>query len=66
MGREYAVSELDGSRILINIVCDRCGAKIKPHPDISKSGWMVHGQDRGPGTEKVEVTYCDQCERKLM
>lgn len=58
----YATREDDGKRVLIALRCDGCGAEIKPHPEIAKSGWIKRGWDRGIGTEKHEVDECPQCQ----
>lgn len=36
MGRVYVDT-------LLWIECDYCDARIRPGPDIAKSGWMQHG-----------------------
>lgn len=44
MSRIYAIREGDGKRILAAIKCDRCGAEVKPNPQIASSGWEKGGQ----------------------
>jgi hypothetical protein len=46
---------------MVKIVCDNCGANIKPNHDIHNSGWTKHGCDNGPGTDKLEYHYCHDC-----
>ncbi len=62
MSRIYAIREDDQKRILIEISCDSCNAKIKPNPHISSSGWTINGTDRGIGTDKLEWHYCPNCQ----
>jgi len=47
--------------VLLELECDGCGATIKPHPDIARSGWIKTGVYNGPGTEKFEWDYCPDC-----
>ena len=61
MGRVCAVREDNQVQTLIAIKCDKCGAEIKPNPDIAKSGWTCGGWDNGLGTEKVEWDHCPAC-----
>jgi len=62
MGRIYATREDTGERVLLELECDGCGATIKPHPEISSSGWVKHAV----GTTSVgtmEWYYCPECAR---
>jgi len=61
MAKVYAVEETSGKRILVRIECDEpsCDAKIKPHPEISKSGWIKKGVSDGSFT--TEYYYCPDC-----
>lgn len=61
MSSVYAQEEGGGKRHLVVLECDGCGARIKPHPEISHSGWVVRGWDNGPGTEKHAVDLCPAC-----
>jgi hypothetical protein len=64
MGRDYATMD-DGRRVLCQIRCDgRCGATIKPHPEIASSGWEKRGESRGPG-DALEWYYCPECKGRL-
>lgn len=47
----------DRAEKLVAILCDKCGAKIKPHPEIAKSGWMIMGT-RGVA---YRLHYCPTC-----
>jgi hypothetical protein len=55
----YAVREDTGRRVLVEIQCDRCDAKTEPG-DVD--GWTSYGQDRGPGTEKLQWETCPNCQ----
>ncbi len=59
--RIYAVREDDKKRILVEIQCDSCDARIKPNPQIAQSGWIKKGMYRGPGTDQLEWHYCPSC-----
>jgi hypothetical protein len=63
VSRENVVRESDGSRILHQIRCDGVGCDdvIVPNPNISFSGWIRRGTDRGLGTDKLEWDYCPRC-----
>lgn len=63
MSRIYAVREDDSRRILVEIVCDGCGAKIAPCPKIKESGWMKTGFGK-PG-DLAEQDWCPNCYRPL-
>ena len=54
--RHYAVREDTGERVLVELECDECGARLKPGPDVSRSGWIKVG-----GREKTERHYCPSC-----
>ena len=60
MARVYAVEEGTGKRFLVRIECDACDATIKPHPEISKSGWVKVGKvwGSGPTARRLEWDYC--------
>jgi hypothetical protein len=62
MSRVYAIREDDQKRILVEISCDSCSAKIKPNPNIANSGWIKNGTDRGLGTGELEWHYCPNCQ----
>ena len=55
MSREY-----ETRKVLVWIVCDRCGAKIASSSTIAESGWVTHGQ-HGPGDQRFEWDYCPHC-----
>jgi hypothetical protein len=60
--RVYATEEGTGKRVLVALVCDECEARIKPSPDISKSGWEKRGTYYGPGNERnTEWLLCPGC-----
>lgn len=63
MSRIYGIREDDGRRILLSIRCDGmgCTEEIKPNPNISSSGWIRKGTDRGLGSDKLEWDYCPGC-----
>jgi hypothetical protein len=63
MSREYVIRDSDGKKILIRIRCDGggCDEVILPNPNISSSGWIRRGTDRGLGTDKLEWDYCPRC-----
>jgi len=61
MAKVYAVEEGTGRRFLVRLECDACDATIKPHPEISSSGWMKRVQIEppgGPGSARFEWHYC--------
>lgn len=59
MSRIYARREDNDQRVLICLKCDTCGATIKPHPEISKSGWTKRGQYYDPSDDRnIEWDYC--------
>lgn len=37
--RIYATED-DGTKHLVALECDECGARIKPNPKINESGWI--------------------------
>jgi hypothetical protein len=59
MSRIYATREDTGEKFLLALKCDRCGAEIKPNPDISQSGWMKRGWDNG--VVKSAIDLCPDC-----
>lgn len=59
--RIYAVREDDKKRILVEIQCDSCDARIKPNPLISQSGWIKKGMYHGHGADQLEWHYCPSC-----
>lgn len=61
MSRVYAVREDTGKRFLLHLECDGCDATIKPHPEISESGWMKTGAVDGCGTKLWESDWCPRC-----
>lgn len=60
MSRVYATDD-NGERFLRYLECDRCGARIKPHPDIANSGWTKHGIDDPKRGGRFEWAYCPEC-----
>ncbi len=38
-----------------------CDEVIVPNPNISSSGWIRRGTDRGLGIDKLEWDYCPGC-----
>jgi len=63
MSREYGTRDSDGKKILLQIRCDGvgCDEVIVPNPNISSSGWVRRGTDRGLGTDKLEWDFCPGC-----
>ena len=54
----YATTK-QGERFLAYLECDRCDARIRPHPEIAKSGWTKVGTYYGPGDDRnVESDLC--------
>ena len=51
---------------LAYIECDRCDAKIRPHPDIAKSGWTRVVSIVGWFEIKLEADYCPSCADKRL
>lgn len=62
--RHYATDEDTGERFLRYISCDHgcCPEKIKPHPEISSSGWTKKGGTNPPHRpeDKRENDYCPE------
>lgn len=58
MGRVYGTTDT-GERVLVWIVCDTCGAKMRPGPHVVGSGWMDHGTIEG--SEVIRTTDCADC-----
>lgn len=56
--RIYAIDD-DGERFLRFLECDSCGARIKPHPEITQSGWTKRGGRDGAGYS-FEQDYCPE------
>lgn len=60
--RVYATEEGTGTKHLVALECDDCGAKIKPGPDIAASGWEKRGTYYGPGDKRnSEMILCPVC-----
>lgn len=47
-------------KVLVEIKCDSCGVVIKPHPQISESGWVYRGWRENDST-KYELHHCPKC-----
>jgi hypothetical protein len=60
MSRIYATREDSGKKVLVELVCDRCGDKIKPNQNIQESGWTKHGYMDGGGNI-FESERCEGC-----
>ena len=62
--RHYAIRhDEDGNekRVLVEIECDGCNARIKPGSDIAESGWVKEGWDDKRTGERVDSVYCPDC-----
>jgi hypothetical protein len=59
MSSEYKLSEDGNNRILVAIVCDSCGAKISPYPDIFRYDWVMNGY--GKGIDFTVKEFCPDC-----
>ncbi len=53
----YATTDA-GDRVLVKIVCDDCGAEMRPNPDIANSGWVKHGWS--DGGQNYESHHCEK------
>jgi len=60
MSRIYAKREDTSERILIALECDHCDATIKPHKEISDSGWMKKYFSYTPGDWSTQYS-CSEC-----
>ncbi len=60
MSRVYAVREDTGKRFLLEIECDHsgCSETIKPHSEITSSGWMKAGFDDPEQGGCFEYDFC--------
>jgi hypothetical protein len=60
VSRVYARREDNDERVLLYLTCDEpgCTEKLKPGPDVAKSGWMKQRLDDGAGG--CEYYYCDR------
>ena len=56
--RIYATTE-NGRRIFVELVCDHCGAVLKPGPHVLTSGWKKRGLSQNGYTQ--ERDYCSKC-----
>jgi len=57
----YGINEMTGENVLLYIECDFCDAKIKPHSEISKSGWKKRGIYYEHGDERnAQVDLCPE------
>lgn len=61
MSSEYATLE-DGSKVLHQMVCDGCGATLKPGPHVLDSGW-----EKKVLRMQYDIftwLYCPECKNK--
>lgn len=65
MARIYKTVQVDGEepvRKLAFIECDRCDARIEPHPGIKYSGWVKQGVHYGfNDSRNYEGDFCPRC-----
>ena len=60
MSSVYATTDY-GERVLVRLECDRCPATIRPHPEISKSGWRTCGTIESKDRDPPRYDYCPEC-----